>query len=85
MMRVAVLLCLVSQAIAGPSKPNVSVGLSSDAFDKTVGFHTLEPYVDWETSGTLVGCDVSVRSFRGVFFVAVEKLSSHVLSLCAAR
>ena len=67
MMKVAVLLCVfLSQAIAGPSKPDVSIGISSDGFDKGA-LGVLEPRVAWETSGTFSGCDVSVCSFSGVF------------------
>ena len=63
-MRSAVLLCLLtSQVFAGPGKPDISIGINSDGFDKgAIG--ALEPHVKWETSGTFSGYDVSVRSWN---------------------
>ena len=64
MMRFAVVLLSLSLSCgtshAGPSKPDVTIGINSEGFDKgAIG--ALEPHVNWETSGTFEGCDVSVR------------------------
>lgn len=87
MMKVAVLLCVfLSQAIAGPSKPDVSIGISSDGFDKGA-LGVLEPHVAWETSGTFSGCDVSVCSFFWRVCIPVADgtrvfLTVHVYVVC---
>ena len=60
-MRVVVLLTVpfLNQVLAGPGKPIVSIGLNSDAMQKSpIG--ALEPQVQWQTSGTYAGYDVSV-------------------------
>ena len=60
-MRVFVLLTVpfLNQVLAGPGKPIVSIGLNSDAMQKSpIG--ALEPQVQWQTSGTYAGYDVSV-------------------------
>ena len=59
-MRAVVLLCLLSQVLAGPGKPDISIGYNSDSIDKgPIG--VVEPHIKWETSGTFSGFDVDVR------------------------
>jgi len=44
--------------LAGPSKPELSLRINSDSFDKGLGLGLLEPTVKWQTSGSLADCDV---------------------------
>lgn len=64
MMRVILSLCLLGQVLAGPSKPEITIGLNSDAFDKGA-IAALEPTIKWQTSGTINGCDVDVSTIIG--------------------
>lgn len=61
-MRVSLLLSLLlaQEAIAGPGKPEVSIGFNSAAIHQQSPFAALEPHVEWQTSGSFSGCDVEV-------------------------
>ena len=60
-MRAVVLWCLLlgQGILAGPSKPDITIGINSDALDKGA-IAALEPHIKWDTSGELAGCDVEV-------------------------
>ena len=60
-MRAVVLFCLLSQVLAGPSKPDVTIGINSDSFGKGAALGAVEPHIKWQTSGTFSGLDLDVR------------------------
>ena len=79
-MRAVILLCLLSQVVAGPSKPDITIGINSDNLDKDV-LAALEPNIKWQTSGELAGCDVEVCDFIETRFVRGNHAMSAMLTL----
>jgi len=59
-MRAIVLLCLLSQVLAGPGKPDITIGINSESFGKGAALGAVEPQIKWQTSGTFSGLDVDV-------------------------
>lgn len=57
---VVVALSTADLALAGPSTPQVAIGLNTELLDKGL-LSALEPTIQWETSGTVPGvADIEV-------------------------